>query len=129
MSTTKVLSIRLPNEVANTLDNNAKELGLNRSQFIVNNLIDREVVRANKSTEQVSVFEDSFPLPEPVHEMLAATGGTIAGIGAFRFVKNLMQKQTDEFGNSRYTDQQIEFASFVAALGVGIAGTKLIKDL
>lgn len=129
MSNSKVLSVRLPEEVVNTLDSQAKDLGLNRSQFIIHNLVDREVIRTNKSTNQVSVFEESFPLPSAVHDLLATTGGTIAGITSYRFVKDLMERQHDENGNSRYTEGQIEFASFVAALGIAIAGTKLIKDM
>lgn len=126
---TKVISLRVPTDVAYTLDRNAKKVGLNRSQYIASNLIDREVVRANSESNQLNLSSEKYT-PDPfLKDILATSGATLAGMATFRWVSNYIDGIVDEQGNQRYTPQQTEFAAIVAALGVAVAGSKLIRDL
>lgn len=124
---TKVLSIRVPSDIADQIDARAKESGVPRQKYIVDNFIAQEYKVTEKSIRQNDAFESSPP--EEITQLLSATGGTLAGIGAYRFTQKIMSEIRDKNGIPVYNKNQTDFASFVAAIGVGFAGMKIIRDL
>lgn len=120
---TKVLSVRVPADVIDHLDNYCDANNITRSKFLTERLVDRS------NPTQLSLSDKVESMPEEVYTLISASGATVVGVATYKQVYSAMLSSVDEFGNKRYTPDQAQFAAIFASVGVGIAGFNIFASL
>lgn len=111
----KVISARIPVDIANEIEKMCSDNEISKSEYISNKV---GVDRQNAVEERINE-KPELP-PQQVYNLLAGAGATAVGIGSFNFVKQAMSTAVDETGKARYTPQQAEIASWMTAISIGL---------
>lgn len=111
----KVISARIPVDVANEIEKMCTDNGISKSEYISNKV---GVDRQNALEERVNA-QPELP-PQELYNLLSGAGATVVGIGSFNFVKQAMSTAVDEKGKPRYTEQQAQIASWMTAISIGL---------
>lgn len=112
---TKVVSTRIPVDVASELDRMCNDLGISKSEYLANKV---GVDKQNK----VENYTRSNPelVPQDVYQFLAGAGATAVGVGSYNFVYKTMMDTVNEHGKQRFTEQHAQLAGFMAAFSIGL---------
>ena len=114
-NTTKVLSVRVPEQFAKELQKHCKHNNTSVSKILQNGFTD---------TQSPTLFKpETIKIDEDLGKMLISVGGgSLAGILAYKGVKYI-------FRNDEYTEQQKEMFSIGAGVMVALLATGLLNAL
>ena len=123
---TQVLSTRVPVDVMSAIDELCKSRGVNRSQWLTETVAKQ---RSDNFTMAKGGTIQARIIPLEIENMLIAAGVTTVGILSFNVIGNLLAKEVDEEGKQKFTQEEIEVASVIAALAIAMLGYGAFKAL
>lgn len=112
---TKVVSTRIPVDVASELDKMCDQLGISKSEYLANKVgVDKQKTVENYTRSNPDL------VPQDVYKFLAGAGAATVGVGSYNFVYKIMSDAVDEHGKQRFTQSHAQLAGFMAAFSIGL---------
>jgi hypothetical protein len=108
---TKVISARVPVDVANMVENACKQSGMSKSAYIIE-LVTKPSTKVMKQGGNVV---ESIHVPDELNEMLSAVGGVGVGVLVYKILQVYLPKD-------KFTEEDRKTISLLGAVGAGMVG-------
>lgn len=108
MANTKTLSVRVPIDVANNIENLCKQRGINRNQLLQECIASEGVIGVNNFSSGGII-----QMPEMLSNLLIGVGSVATGTVVYHLLNNNLPKT--------WSDEEREMVSMVSAIASGFA--------
>jgi hypothetical protein len=125
MAKTKVLSVRVPDDVMFAVDDLCKRSGKNRSQWLSDVVANSHV----EFTMNTGGSIQTRTIPKEIESLLIAAGVTVIGIGAYSMIGNYLEQDVDAVGKRRFSEAEVEVISISLAVMIAMLGMGAINSL
>ena len=111
MSATKTLSVRLPIDVINNIENICKHRNINRNKLLQEMIASEGLLNVNTFKRNADVEQ----IPDMLHDILLGISGVATGTVVYHVLKNNLPKSWD--------DDTREIVSILSSIASGFAMT------
>jgi hypothetical protein len=116
MSTTKIMSVRVPLDVADMIENTCKSRGITRNALLSECLASQGRLSINKMAKGGQTM-----MPDELNQVLSAVGGVAIGTTVYHILDNELPKEWDK--------ETKNLVSFLGAVAGGLAAVYGIHKL
>lgn len=106
MSKTTTLSVRVPLDVAEMVNNRCLQMGINRNQLLQEYIASEGVYGVN------SLNQGGEVMPSILNDLLVGVGSVATGTCVYHLLKNNLPKS--------WTEEQVELVSMASAIASGL---------